>query len=194
MTEFSFEPARVTQESVTLDEALRLTLENDPNVKIQEQSVVLQQGLLEQSQGQFDVLLSAGLNLTYTQSESDQKGIEGEQKKRKALADAIEHMLGKKLIDKSPMQQLIASVSVGIFKGQAVLDLDYDEDSNAETDMNIVMNESGALIEIQGTAEGALFTRGQLDQLLDLAEKGVKELSEIQKAALFCFPANFSLK
>ncbi|MDH5184525.1 MAG: ribonuclease PH [Gammaproteobacteria bacterium] len=101
-----------------------------------------------------------------------------------ALADAITHMLAKKMIKKNPIIGHVASVSVGIFNGIPVLDLDYDEDSNAETDMNVVMNDAGAFIELQGTAEGHAFRREELDKMLALAEIGIQELVEKQKQAL----------
>lgn len=101
-----------------------------------------------------------------------------------ALADAITHMLEKKMIKKNPIIGHVASVSVGIFNGIPVLDLDYDEDSNAETDMNVVMNDAGAFIEVQGTAEGHAFRRDELDKMLALAGIGIMELVEKQKQAL----------
>ena len=79
---------------------------------------------------------------------------------------------------------MIASVSVGVYQGTPVLDLDYPEDSSAETDMNVVMGETGGFIEVQGTAEGAPFARDQLDGMLDLASAGISELVTAQKAAL----------
>jgi ribonuclease PH len=84
----------------------------------------------------------------------------------------------------NPFKQFIASVSVGIYKGEAVLDLDYIEDSNAETDMNVVMTESGGFIEIQGTAENGVFERTELDKLVDLAKNGIAELIKLQKASV----------
>lgn len=101
-----------------------------------------------------------------------------------ALADAIQHMLDKKLIKKNPMFGKLASVSVGIYNGTPVLDLDYAEDSNAETDMNVVMNDAEAFIEIQGTAEGHAFRSDELNAMLELAKKGIKELLESQDKAL----------
>ena len=101
-----------------------------------------------------------------------------------ALSDAINHMLMKKLIKKNPIIGHVASVSVGIYNGTPVLDLDYAEDSNAETDMNVVMNDAGAFIEVQGTAEGHAFRREELNSMLALAELGIKELVEKQKQAL----------
>ena len=101
-----------------------------------------------------------------------------------ALHDAIDYLLGKKLISKSPLHGMIASVSVGIFEGTPVLDLDYAEDSNAETDMNVVMNDAGHFIEVQGTAEGHAFRRDELDSMLNLAESGIQELIRVQRQAL----------
>ncbi len=101
-----------------------------------------------------------------------------------ALHDAINHMIKKGMIKKSPLHGSIAAVSVGIYKDQAVLDLDYPEDSDAETDMNVVMNDGGHFIEVQGTAEGHAFRRDELNEMLDLAEKGIRELMEVQQQAL----------
>ena len=101
-----------------------------------------------------------------------------------ALADAIQHMLDKKIIKKNPLFGKVASVSVGIYNGEAVLDLDYDEDSNAETDMNVVMNDGDAFIEIQGTAEGHAFNMDELNNMLALAKKGINELLVAQEKAL----------
>lgn len=101
-----------------------------------------------------------------------------------ALVDALNHLQRKKLITEDPLLQMIASVSVGIYQGVPVLDLDYPEDSAADTDMNVVMGESGAFIEVQGTAEGAPFDRDELNALLDLAADGVATLVEKQREAL----------
>ena len=90
-----------------------------------------------------------------------------------ALVDAINHLQRQKLITQDPLIQMVASVSVGVFQGVPVLDLDYPEDSAADTDMNVVMGESGGFIEVQGTAEGAPFARQQLDGMLDLAAQGI---------------------
>lgn len=98
-----------------------------------------------------------------------------------AAHDAILYMLDKKIIKKHPMRFLVASVSVGIHQGQAVLDLDYAEDSTAETDMNIVMAEDGRFIEIQGTAEKTPFSSTDLNTMIELAKLGTKELFEIQR-------------
>ena len=101
-----------------------------------------------------------------------------------ALVDAINHMLAKGILSVSPLQKMIASVSVGVFKGEAVLDLDYIEDSGAETDMNVVMTSSGGFIEIQGTGESGDFSQDQLNGMIKLANKGIIELLAAQKAAL----------
>jgi len=101
-----------------------------------------------------------------------------------ALADAMAFLKKKKLISKNPLHGQVASVSVGIYQGTPILDLDYAEDSNAETDMNVVMNDGGAFIEVQGTAEGHAFRREELDAMLALAEAGIKELMTKQREAL----------
>jgi len=101
-----------------------------------------------------------------------------------ALVDACRWLLANNKIKKNPVHGQVAAVSVGIFDNMAVLDLDYPEDSRAETDMNVVMNDGGAYIELQGTAEGHAFHRDELDQLLGLADKGIKSLMEAQLAAL----------
>lgn len=101
-----------------------------------------------------------------------------------AMVDAFTVMKEKKMLKENPLKSFIGSVSVGIYKGQAVLDLDYIEDSNAETDMNVVMNEHGGFVEIQGTAEGETFSRAESSALLDLAEKGIGDLVAIQKRVL----------
>src|SRR6185369_6502454 len=103
-----------------------------------------------------------------------------------ALTDAIEHARAQGLIGAKaqPLTGSVAAVSVGIVEGRAVLDLDYPEDSTAETDMNVVMTGDGRFIEVQGTAEGAPFDRDLLGQLLDLATKGCADLTDRQKAAL----------
>ena len=101
-----------------------------------------------------------------------------------ALVDACRWLLANNKIKKNPVHGQVAAVSVGIFDNMAVLDLDYPEDSRAETDMNVVMNDGGAYIELQGTAEGHAFHRDELDQLLELADKGIKLLMEEQSAAL----------
>jgi ribonuclease PH len=101
-----------------------------------------------------------------------------------ALADAISHIRKTNGLKKEPLHGQVASVSVGIYQGNPVLDLDYPEDSSAETDMNVVMNDKGAFIEVQGTAEGHAFRREELDSMLLLAEKGIIELLAFQREAL----------
>lgn len=101
-----------------------------------------------------------------------------------ALADAINQLLAKDIIKTNPLHGQIAAISVGIYEGVPVLDLDYAEDSSAETDMNVVMNEAGSFIEVQGTAEGHAFRRDELNQLLDLAQNGIAQLIQQQQATL----------
>lgn len=101
-----------------------------------------------------------------------------------ALVDAINWLKANKGLKKEPIFGQVAAISVGMYEGEAVLDLDYPEDSNAETDMNVVMNEAGGFIEVQGTAEGHAFRREEMDAMLALAEKGVKELTAAQTEAL----------
>ena len=100
-----------------------------------------------------------------------------------ALQHAIDKMLEKGTLKQNPIKHSIAAVSVGIYKDTPVLDLDYPEDSTAETDMNVVMDENGRYIEIQGTAEGEPFSSGHLGELLDLAKLGIDELIVAQKSA-----------
>ncbi|MFT6875786.1 MAG: ribonuclease PH [Granulosicoccus sp.] len=101
-----------------------------------------------------------------------------------SLCDAIEKLLKDRKIKKNPIHGHVAAISVGIFKGQPVLDLDYAEDSTAETDMNVVMNEAGGFIEIQGTAEGHAFRENELQEMLILAKHGISELVTAQRDAL----------
>jgi ribonuclease PH len=101
-----------------------------------------------------------------------------------ALADAIKHLMDKGVLKSNPLKAQVASVSVGIYQSTPVLDLDYPEDCNAETDMNVVMNEQGDFIEVQGTAEGHPFSRDELLNMLDLAQGGIFTLIEAQKQAL----------
>jgi ribonuclease PH len=93
-------------------------------------------------------------------------------------------MQQQNIIKEDPLSHLVAAVSVGIYKGVPILDLDYDEDSNAEVDMNVVLMEDGNFIELQGTAEGDTFNRQELDILLDLAKSGSQQLFRQQKMAL----------
>ena len=101
-----------------------------------------------------------------------------------ALHDAIESLLASKKITKNPLHGQLASVSVGIYNGSPVLDLDYPEDSNAETDMNVIMNDAMQFIEVQGTAEGHAFTRDEMNEMLALAEKGISEIMTLQNKAM----------
>lgn len=101
-----------------------------------------------------------------------------------ALVDALSWMLEQGKIKQDPLQRLIAAVSVGVYKGTPVLDLDYPEDSNAETDMNVVMTQHGGFVEAQGTAEGESFSREEMNAMLDLAEKGINEIFALQQQAL----------
>ncbi len=100
-----------------------------------------------------------------------------------ALRDAINGLITSGKLTVSPLIEAVAAISVGIYQGTAVLDLDYVEDSNCDTDMNIVMTASGKLIEIQGTAENGAFDRVALNQMLDLAELGIKQLIQFQQQA-----------
>lgn len=101
-----------------------------------------------------------------------------------ALVDAIRYLQRKKIITGDPLIEMVASVSVGVYQGMPVLDLDYAEDSNADTDMNVVMDANGGFIEIQGTAEAAPFSKDALNEMLQLATKGIAELIALQKTAL----------
>ena len=101
-----------------------------------------------------------------------------------AVQDAIGHLLEQKLIGTSPLLDHVAAVSVGVYHGVPVLDLDYAEDSGCDTDMNVVMTGSGGLVEVQGTAEGAPFTRAEMNAMLDLAQTGIRQLIAAQKSAL----------
>ena len=101
-----------------------------------------------------------------------------------ALADAVRHLISRRLVKKNPLHGQVASVSVGIYQGLPVLDLDYAEDSEAETDMNVVMNDAGAFIELQGTAEGHAFRQDELQAMLDLARDGITQLLQKQREAL----------
>jgi len=101
-----------------------------------------------------------------------------------AAHDAVSFMLEKKLIAASPIRDFVAAVSVGVYDGKPVLDLDYTEDSACDTDMNVVMTGKGGMVEVQGTAEGHPFSRTELDQMLDLAQKGIQNLIAAQRSAL----------
>ena len=101
-----------------------------------------------------------------------------------ALHDAVGMLLRKQAITQSPIRDFVAAVSVGVYQGTPLLDLDYIEDSQCDTDMNVVMTGSEGLVEVQGTAEGVPFSRAEMDAMLVLAEKGIRELVAAQKAAL----------
>ena len=101
-----------------------------------------------------------------------------------ALADALNHAVSQGQLNSNPLKRMVASVSVGIYQGEAVLDLDYPEDSTADTDMNIIMADDGGIIEVQGTAEGEPFSETEFQDMLSLAKKGINELNGLQKAAL----------
>lgn len=101
-----------------------------------------------------------------------------------ALKEAIDWMMERELLSENPLKDNIAAISCGIYRGTPVLDLDYLEDSEAETDANFILTGSGNFVEIQGTAEQEPFTRDELNQLMDLAQKGIGELVEMQNSAL----------
>ena len=101
-----------------------------------------------------------------------------------ALHDALNVLVDQGRLDRVPVRDFVAAVSVGMFGGTPVLDLDYAEDSNCETDMNVVMTGAGQLVEVQGTAEGAPFSREEMVSMLDLAEAGIGQLVRLQRAAL----------
>jgi ribonuclease PH len=105
-----------------------------------------------------------------------------------ALVDAVATLTKRNAIKRNPILGAIAAVSVGIYNGVPVLDLDYAEDSNCDTDMNVVMNDGGGFIEVQGTAEGHAFRRDEMDALMDLASKGITDLVAAQRAALESAP------
>lgn len=101
-----------------------------------------------------------------------------------ALVDACRWLMKNGAIKKDPVHGQVAAVSVGVFEDMPVLDLDYAEDSTAETDMNVVMNDGGGFIELQGTAEGHAFRRDELDRMLELAESGIRQLMKFQQESL----------
>ena len=101
-----------------------------------------------------------------------------------ALVDAVNALMQRGTLKRNPIHGAVAAVSVGVYQGVPVLDLDYAEDSRCDTDMNVVMNDGGGFIELQGTAEGHAFRRDELDALLTLAQKGIAELIEAQRTAL----------
>lgn len=101
-----------------------------------------------------------------------------------ALYDAIKFLMNEKKIDENPIKEFVAAVSVGMVDGAPVVDLPYEEDSRAEVDMNVVMTESGKLVEVQGTAESEPFSKKTLNQLIDMAEDGIQRLIAVQKKVL----------
>ncbi len=101
-----------------------------------------------------------------------------------ALVDAINYMIAQDMIKTSPLKYMISAVSVGIYNGEAVLDLDYDEDSTAETDLNVIMADNGGFVEIQGTAEGEPFQPEELTAMLGLAKEGLVTVTQLQNEAL----------
>ncbi len=101
-----------------------------------------------------------------------------------ALVDALNHMRKQGMLKVNPLQAMVAAISVGIYKGEPVADLQYEEDSAADTDMNVVMTETGKMIEVQGTAEGEPFSMDEMNAMLDLARHAIRELNDIQKEAL----------
>jgi ribonuclease PH len=101
-----------------------------------------------------------------------------------ALHDAVSGLMKKGLVKETPLNDFIAAISVGVYQGMPVLDLDYVEDSACDTDMNVVMLGSGHFVEVQGTAEGHAFSRVEMNALLDLAQAGIADLIKMQRAAL----------
>jgi ribonuclease PH len=101
-----------------------------------------------------------------------------------ALKDALAALVSQQIIARDPIQEQVAAISVGIIDGEPFLDLNYEEDSRADVDMNVVMTGSGSIIEVQGTAEGRVFTKDQMNALVNLAEKGIVQLMRIQNQAL----------
>ena len=101
-----------------------------------------------------------------------------------ALHDAVRKIMSQGGVTENPLRDFVAAISVGIYQGQPVLDLDYCEDSACDTDMNVVMTGSGRFVEVQGTAEGPAFSRTEMEAMLDLAQSGIAQLVEIQRAAV----------
>ena len=101
-----------------------------------------------------------------------------------AAYDAFSKLKVRGMIETIPVKHFVAAISVGVYKGVPVLDLDYLEDSDCDTDMNVIMTDAGAFVEVQGTAEGAAFDRAAMNRLLDLAEGGIRDLVKLQKQAL----------
>jgi len=101
-----------------------------------------------------------------------------------AAQDAVNVLIAQGKLQASPIRQAVAAISVGMLQGVPLLDLEYTEDSSCDTDMNVVMTADGNFVEVQGTAEGVAFSRHEMNRLLDLAEKGIRELFALQQAAL----------
>jgi len=101
-----------------------------------------------------------------------------------ALHDAVEKLLNQQLIETTPILDHVAAISVGVYQGKPILDLDYQEDSSCDTDMNVVMTGDRGLVEVQGTAEGLTFSRQELDAMLDMAQRGIQKLITRQKDTL----------
>ncbi len=101
-----------------------------------------------------------------------------------AAHDAVTWLQGQGKLQGSPIREFVAAVSVGLVQGTPLLDLEYTEDSACDTDMNVVMTEAGSFVELQGTAEGEVFSRDQMDAMMELAERGIRELIQAQRAAL----------
>jgi ribonuclease PH len=101
-----------------------------------------------------------------------------------AMVDAMTYMRNKGLIKTNPLKEMVAAISIGILEDEVLVDLEYTEDSTAETDMNVIMTESGKLIEVQGTAEGEPFTFEQMNQMMDSAKHAIREIVDIQRKAL----------
>lgn len=101
-----------------------------------------------------------------------------------AMVDALSYMRSKGILKTNPLKHLVAAISVGVYKGESIADLEYIEDSDAETDMNVVMTETGKLIEVQGTAEGEPFSFEEMGEMLELAKHAIREITDIQKATL----------
>ncbi len=125
-----------------------------------------------------NTVIGDGESIPYPQGETVQSGA------TVALIDALAVLKKRGALKGNPLKQMVAAVSVGIYQGVPVLDLDYLEDSAAETDLNVVMTDAGGFIEVQGTAEGAPFRPAELNAMLELAQQGMQELFELQRAAL----------
>ena len=110
--------------------------------------------------------------------------MEAAEAQQKAAQDAVNWLIAQGKLTASPIKDAVAAVSVGIVQGTPLLDLEYTEDSACDTDMNVVMTGTGGFVEVQGTAEGASFSRAEMDRLLALADQGIRELVRAQKAAL----------